>query len=273
MRRCRPWLGTLVEIECESAPAVEAGFAAIERIHHLMSAHEPESEVSRLNRSAPGAPVHLSPDTLAVLTRAGFWNAQSGGLFDPARAGFNAIARGALPLHAGQPQPHCGSDFLTLKIIGSFAWLDQPACLDLGGIAKGHAVDSAVAEMRAAGARTGVVNAGGDLFAFGRPKEVCIVDPATRAPAVSLLVEERALATSAGRRHGSGLDFGHLPARAGLASVSVEAARCIDSDALTKIAFAGHPGLARLLGIADARCLAIDERGGVIEPARAMVGA
>lgn len=259
MRRCRPWLGTLVEIEARHAAAIEAGFRAVEDIHRLMSAHEPDSEVSRLNR---GQRVALSPDTRAVIDRALFWFRASDGLFDPAVAGRRAIERGALPLHSGQPRPE--ADLTVLRIDGDEAWLERPACLDLGGIAKGHAVDAAVAAMRAAGAGRGLVNAGGDLFAFGAPQAVDVVDPATRTPRLRILLDDRALATSAGLAKGEALDFAHLPARR-WASVSVEAGRAIDADALTKIVFAGHRRINALLALADARAVAIAHDGIVVE--------
>jgi thiamine biosynthesis lipoprotein len=67
MRRCRPLLGTFVEIDAESEIAIAAGFAAIERVHQLMSAHDPDSELSRVNRSAHRAPVAVSADTAEVI--------------------------------------------------------------------------------------------------------------------------------------------------------------------------------------------------------------
>ena len=261
-RRCRPWLGTVVEIEADCGAAIEAGFAAIERVHTLMSAHEPMSELSRLNR---GERVRISFDTRIVLDRALLWFAASGGLFDPALAGRIAIDRGALPIHPGQAVPERSSDLRVLRVDGSVAWLDRPACLDLGGIAKGHAVDVAVAAMQKAGARTGLVNAGGDLFGFGRPHRIQVVEPSTRAPRLAISLDNRALATSAGLARAKGLSFAHLPRRSPrFASVTVEAARAIDADALTKIAIARHPRLVELLALADARAFAITTAGDVI---------
>lgn len=261
MRRCRPWVGTLVEIEAQDQATIEAGFAAIERVHRLMSAHDPDSELTRLNR---GQAVALSPDSLTVLDRALYWFRCSGGLFDPAVAGRNALATNALPRHDGQQLPDAQATFAALVIEDGFAWLDRPACLDLGGIAKGHAVDAAVAAMRMAGATSGLINAGGDLFAFGPPQPVDVVDPVSRTPCFRIMIENRALATSAGLAGDHGLEFAHLP-KGPWISVSVEAARAIDADALTKIAFAGHPQLAELLGLAGARAAAISRTGTVVE--------
>lgn len=261
MRRRRPWLGTLVEIEADGTAAIEAGFAAIARVHGLMSAHQPDSELSRLNR---GQIIALSPDSRTVLERALHWFRRSDGLFDPALAGRKALAANALPRHEGQPVPDAESTLAELVLDDGLAWLDRPACLDLGGIAKGHAVDAAVAAMREAGATGGLVNAGGDLCAFGPPQPVDVVDPVTRSPCFRIMLQDRALATSAGLAGDRGLEFAHLPNGPWI-SVSVEAARAIDADALTKIAFAGHLRLAELLGLAGARAAAISRNGTVVD--------
>jgi len=262
VERCRPYLGTFVTIEAESDAAIEAGFAAIERIHGLMSAHEAGSELSRLNRSSAEDPVSLSPDTLAVLERAQHWHRASDGLFDPALAGRSARQRGALPLHPGQPEPE--ADFSALAFDGSNAWLIEPALIDLGGIAKGHAVDMAIAAMKQAGATSGMVNAGGDLAAFGEPRAIHVHHPLHDRPMVEILLQDRALATSAGHVSNGTLDFDHLPGRADqFISVTIEAQNAIDADALTKIGWGPHPALAQLLDDVGARGLAIMADGSV----------
>ena len=70
IHRCRPLLGTFVEVTAENADIIDAAFAAIARVHALMSAHEPDSELSRLNRHAHRAPVEVSAETTEVLDRA-----------------------------------------------------------------------------------------------------------------------------------------------------------------------------------------------------------
>lgn len=263
MRRCRPWLGTFVEIEADDVQAIEAGFAAIETVHNLMSAHDPLSELSRINR---GERLRLSAETLAVLDRAQFWFDSSDGAFDPAAAGKAAIASGVLPIHPGQPLPACDLRFNALSLEDDMAELTGPACLDLGGIAKGYAVDAAIAVMIDAGAEHGFVNAGGDMAAFGEARSVDIVDPRTRFTNVRLDLADAALATSAGLQSDAGLDFDHLLGRNhAFVSVTVVAPRAIDADALTKIAFCDHPRLCVLLELAGARALGMVADGRVVE--------
>lgn len=263
-RRCRPLLGTFVEIEAESAAAIDAAFHAVARIHRLMSAHEAESELSQLNRSAGTGAVLISQDMRIVLDRALYWARHSGGRFDPVTAGYAAVTRGDLPLHGGQAAPDPAADYTALIVERGWARLDRPACIDLGGIAKGHAVDAAIAALRDAGMTEGLVNAGGDLFAFGSPRRIDVPDPETGVGRLSFMLRDRAIATSAAQRGDAGMSFAHLPGRcSNYISVTVEAARAMDADALTKIAFAGHPRLAQLLALADARAVAISVSGDV----------
>src|SRR5690349_5171700 len=92
--RCRPLLGTFVEVTCDSARATGAAFDAIAQVHALMSAHDPDSELSRINRFAHRRPIAVHPWTAAVLVRALFWARASKGGFDPVRAGTHALSKG-----------------------------------------------------------------------------------------------------------------------------------------------------------------------------------
>ena len=276
MRRCRPLLGTFVEVECDSAEAIDAAFVAVEQVHRLMSAHDPDSELSTVNRSAHRTPVMVSEATAAVLHRAAYWASLTDGAFDIVRAGRQAVARGALPLHPGQPRPDPTADWTALHLDGRMVTLDRPACLDVGGIAKGYAVDLAVAAMRRAKSARGLVNAGGDLRGFGGgPWPVAVADPLTRRPQVMIALDNEALATSAGVAGKSAeLDFSHLPRSGGhWLSVSVRATNACDADALTKILWAMGGGAAPLLLDHGADAFAIDTHRQIIALGRALAAA
>ena len=68
-RRARPWLGTIVEISVPAGhdDAIEAGFAAIARIHRLMSFHEDTSDLAKVRGAQPGEAIRLAPETVEVL--------------------------------------------------------------------------------------------------------------------------------------------------------------------------------------------------------------
>lgn len=268
MRRCRPLLGTLVEIEAPDARAAEAGFAAVEQIHRLMSAHDPNSDLGRINRFAHRQQVALHPLTVAVIERAMAWARRSEGIFDVVRAGSHALSSGEIPQHPDQPAPDAGADWRAVQLQDRQVHLRLPASIDLGGIAKGYAVDEALRAMRDTGAAWGLVNAGGDLRAFGnREWTIDIADPYTREPRVRIALKNRALATSAGRRSDRGtLDFAHLPERsAELMSATIEALTACDADVLAKLVLARGMEACDLLDAADARALCIDRTGQICE--------
>src|SRR3954467_13242669 len=93
VRRCRPLLGTFVEIVAFGTEAGDlehaAGSAslAIAQVHRLMSFHEPESDVSRMNRDAWHKAVRIHPWTWRVLKSAQEFARTSDGIFDVTIAG------------------------------------------------------------------------------------------------------------------------------------------------------------------------------------------
>jgi thiamine biosynthesis lipoprotein len=146
--------------------------------------------------------------------------------------------------------------------------------IDLGGIAKGFAVDRAVDALRAHGVRGGLVNAGGDLAAFGPlPHTVHIRDPGDpRRLMCALDIRDEALATSGAR-----FDPLHSAEAAGVAiidpatrtpahmvrGVTVRAATCMLADALTKTVMVAPASAPALLGSLRASALAVLANGDI----------
>ncbi len=259
-RRCRPLLGTFVEIAADRLEFIEAGFEAIATVHTLMSAHQPGSDLSRLNRCGLDGPVPLHPWTAAVLRRALHWSDASDGAFDPTLGGGMQTA-GLIPRHPGQPEPDPQASWRDVALDGDRARLRRACVVDLGGIAKGFAVDRAVWAMTAAGASRGLVNAGGDLFGFGDMNwTVTAASPRSRRPTARLRVRDAAVATSAllpGRRGGA-----HLPRRGrSWSGATVVAASAMDADALTKVVLAGGPQVSACLRSARARAFRFNRSG------------
>ena len=275
IRRCRPLLGTFVEIQTSGIHAadgqrgVEAAFAAIEQVQRLMSFHDRESEISRINRNAFHKPVHVHPWTWRVLKSAREFSRNSDGIFDVTTAR-QLVKWNYLPgFNSG---------------IGTASWRDiicqenrhvrfrRPLMIDLGGIAKGFAVDRAVDALKQHGVTAGLVNAGGDLRAFGSRSQLVHVrnpaEPTRVAGAVSLC--ERAMATSGiyfartknrGRCVSPLLDGRTGRAARELISVTVGAAECITADALTKIVFALREQAGPVLARYRADALLLEQDG------------
>jgi thiamine biosynthesis lipoprotein len=201
LRRCRPLLGTFVEVSAWGDAtcldrAVDAAFSAIGRVQRLMSFHDPASELSRLNREASGAPVKVNEWTYHVLSMAREIAAASHGVFDPTVA--PTLQRWGLLPSSSKP-PQSSGDWRDLELLPNLqVRFARSLTLELGGIAKGFAVDCAVAALQTGGVESGLVNAGGDLRAFGpRTQSVQLRDPRLPGRLVkSFHLSNEALATS-----------------------------------------------------------------------------
>jgi thiamine biosynthesis lipoprotein len=268
VRRARPLLGTFVDItaqgagEAELHRAIDRAFAAIERVHRLMSFHDAQSDVSRINRNgfSTGAVVH--PWTWQVLKAAQQFARDSDGVFD--------ITIGSLLGEANHPprtghRPTCRAtwrDIFLAKNCGVFC--RRPVIIDLGGIAKGFAVDRAVKALRRASVSSGVVNAGGDLRVFGSSSREVHLRSATSPAVLSevLRLRNRAIATSATYfEPGALIDGRTRHSLKTSISVTVAAGDCTTADALTKIVFALREKAAPLLERYRADALILERDG------------
>ncbi len=252
-RRIRPLLGTYVYVDVEAvspqaaAAAIEAAFKVVADIHRAMSFHSADSDLASLHRTAHLAPTPVSAHTRTVLGHALALSEASNGVFDPTIAP-RLVRHGVLPTPAGPNPGHCGSwQDIQLHESGQVSF-DRPLWLDLGGIAKGYAVDCAVEAMQALGALRGSVNAGGDLRSFGTNPEgfpVAVRNPANPAEQIPLgRIQNQAIATSGdyflGRSSGANwlspiVDPSRGTRPAHFRSVTVVAAKCVLADGLTKI--------------------------------------
>ena len=282
LRRARPLLGTFVEIEVAGAAnsemnkAIDAAFEAIARVHRLMSFHEPDSDVSRLNRDARVRPVGVHAWTYRVLQAAVELHRRSNGMFDIAVAP-NLQAMGLLPQLGGDaPIVTEAGSFDAIELLdGQKVGFRQPNVrIDLGGIAKGFAVDRALEVLRGFGVASGLVNAGGDLAAFGEaPQTVHIRHPRDpRRLICSVEVTDEALASTARR-----FDPFQSADTAGSAIIDPESRKpvdavdgatvrgpsCMVADALTKIVMIAGAEATELLEHYNASALLISTDGDV----------
>lgn len=251
VERARPLLGTVVAMRVEGdartvEAVVERAFDAIAQVQRCMSFHDPASELSRLNRDAAHAPQPVCAPLWRVLRASLALARASDGRFDPS-VGWRMVRRRQLPAPVGAGEVAEDADWRDVELgVARTVRFRKPLWLDLGGIAKGHAVDRAVAVLRAAGMRGGIVNAGGDLRAFGETLETIRVrDPAAPASTCPVLVlRDGAVATSAGYFSAGEAGNALLDGRRGGAdiaddvSATVCAPRAIWADALTKVVLA-----------------------------------
>jgi FAD:protein FMN transferase len=244
-RRAQPLLGTLVEVslQIDSSAAFEhashAAFEAVNEVHRAMSFHDPLSDVRRIARAAAGEELSVNPHTWNVLYLARRMELDSGGLFNVAVAP-TLVQRGLLPLPAGacEPVAHGLQDGVALLSQHRVRVL-RPLWMDLGGIAKGYAVDCAVERLQALGIHAGLVNAGGDMRAFGGLAHPVHLRFFNRLMQVASL-QNGALASSSNAELGP-IETPHINPRTGRSACSaltvvVQASSAAGADALTKVA-------------------------------------
>jgi FAD:protein FMN transferase len=281
--RARPLLGTFVEIRSAGVTrtaterAIDTAFAVIGKIHRLMSFHDPDSDVGRLNREACKRDIAVDPWTYRVLKTALVLHRRSFGAFDIAVA--PALQRlGRLPFHPadseGELAETARSDAIVLLPRNRVRFRHPRMQIDLGGIAKGFAVDRAIDVLRERNQSCGLVNAGGDLAAFGASAAtVHIRDP--RFPGGSLChvaIADAALASSgrvfdplvsADAVLSSTIDPETREPAAEIAGATVRAPSCMIADALTKIVMISGERAGGLLKTYQASALFVSAAGDV----------
>lgn len=146
---------------------VEAGIRAVlASVIAQMSNWEPDSDISRFNRSPIGEWQQLPTDFLTVLSAGLSIAERSGGAFDPA-IGDAVDAWGFGPARARSALPDMRDGWRTIELEGDRARRLAPVALDFSGIAKGFAVDAVAAKLLEVGLRHFLVEIGGELRGVG----------------------------------------------------------------------------------------------------------
>ncbi len=261
LSRSEPWLGTSCTItvyDRSGRGLLEKAFARIAGIDARMGLDRSGSEVDAINAAAGGAAVRVSPDTLEVIASSVRTSRLTGGAFDVSVGPLVelwGIGRGPgrvpSPPEIARARALCGYERIELDPGSSTVRLrDTGMRLDLGGIAKGHAGDEAAAVLAAGGAKSAIVDLGGNIVALGsRPNggrwRIGVQDPQkSRGEYLGIVeVTDRAVVTSGVYERyfeKDGVRYHHIldpatgaPARSGLLGVSIVARRSTEADALS----------------------------------------
>jgi thiamine biosynthesis lipoprotein len=192
--------------------AAHAAFGRVRELNNVFTDYDSDSELSRLSQtSGQGRAVRVSEDLWLVLSRAQALAARSGGAFDITVGPYVNLWRKArrdreLPTQErlARARAAVGYQYLRLEARHRTAELLVPNMrLDLGGIAKGYALDEALRVLGRHGIRSALVSGGGDMVASGAPPgkrgwriEVAPLDTPDAPPSEFVWLADRALATS-----------------------------------------------------------------------------
>lgn len=248
-----------VDVDEQRLPQLrrEAG-VLLSRINQQMSTYIDDSELSRLNRAAPGVAHPIGPELMQVLQLAQQISARSGGAFDVTVGplvnlwGFGPDGRVThQPADEAieQLRARVGYRFLHLDAAQGTLTKDGEQYIDLSAIAKGYGVDALAQWLESHGITRYLVEIGGELRIRGhkpgnQPWRVAIELPEAGVREVGQVIslEQGAVATSGDYRNyfeENGVRYSHTidprtarPIRHRLASVTVISERCAEADAL-----------------------------------------
>src|SRR5258706_10701936 len=176
-------MGTYVHVAIVTAdsaarePDARAALAVFFRVDSLMSNWTTTSEVARVNREAASGPTTVQPEVAGVIARSlEVWRG-SDGAFDitvePLIRAWGFL--GGKP-HVPDPDVaaeayrHVGATKLEFDPAARTLYFKEPGVrIDLGGIAKGYAVDAAAETLEARGIRDALVDLSGNMMALGHP--------------------------------------------------------------------------------------------------------
>jgi thiamine biosynthesis lipoprotein len=222
----------------------------VEELENVFNAYKEESELSIINRASKRKPVFISPDMHRVLSRSLEWWKKTSGAFDITlgpliRVWREAGEKGLPPEDISAVKSSVGSDKISVSD-NSVVFHDPRVELGLGGIAKGDIVDQAAKLLQERGVKRGVVDAGGDILAFGNKEFSFGIQDPTAGGNTHMIgavkIAGGAIVTSGsyerfveikGKRYSHIIDpVSGYPADNDLVSATVIGKRCIDADAL-----------------------------------------
>lgn len=175
-------MGTTVETTARSTDvnyckkALMTAYSEMQRVENLLSCEKDSSEISEINRSAGIHPVKVSDETVEMLKRAKAYCAKYNGVFDVTIGplsnlwGFSSDKEIVLPGKSTIQKLRKLVDYRDLLINekDTTVFLKKKGMsIDLGGIAKGYAIDRGSAVLKNMGIRNFILNAGGDIYVSG----------------------------------------------------------------------------------------------------------
>lgn len=282
-------MGTAIRVELwaedarEAQSAITAVMDEMHRIDHAMSPHKPASELSRINRDAAREAVPLSDEMYRLLERAIEFSRFSDGAFDITFASVGNLydyraGTAPTPEQLERGRAAIGWQHLILDPKGrTLRFAREGMRIDLGGFAKGHAVDNGVAILAALGITNAIVTAGGDSHVIGdrrgRPWTIAIRDPRRADGVVALLpLEDTAISTSGdyercferdGVRHHHVIDPRSGRSADAVRSVTILAPDGLTTEALSKTVFVlgVERGLSLIENLSGVDAVVVDANG------------
>jgi thiamine biosynthesis lipoprotein len=269
----------------QAVDAIDAVMADMHRTDDLMSTYKPESQLSQVNAHAYERAVQVDADIIDVVQKSIEYSRLSEGVFDVTYASVGYLYDYRTHQHPTEAQIAAalpGVDYRQLLVdpqARTIRFMKPGMRIDLGGIAKGWAVDRGIEILRRAGIQHAMVNAGGDTALLGdrlgKPWVVGIRDPRKSGAVVARIpLQDEAISTSGdyeryfeenGQRYHHIIVPGTGKSPDAVRSVTVIGANATRTDGLTKTVFilGVERGMAFIRKLGDVEAVIVDKDGQV----------
>lgn len=282
-------MGTAVNVELwheneiEGKRLISAVMAEMHRIDQLMSVYRQDSELSLINATASSHPVKVSSELFDLIEISLEYSNITHGAFDITFASAGQFYDYRTKKKPDEEQlahalPAIDYHHVVLDTPGQTVQFTQPGVrIDLGGIAKGYAVDRCITLLQSAGIKNALVSAGGDTRVIGKhwdhPWVIGIRDPRNHEGIVTRLpLENAAISTSGdyeryfeldGVRYHHILNPGTGKSPHEIHSASIIGANATHTDALSTSVFVlgVNRGLELVNSLPDTEAIIIDANG------------
>ncbi len=273
-------LGTTVSITCRYDDAINKAFEEMERVENLLSKYKQDSIISEINTKKYKI---VTDEVLYIIQKSKEINKLTDGAFDITVSSLvdiwkDAIKNNQLPKEEliKEKLLGVGSDKIQIDKDDFIVSIAADTQLDLGGIATGYAVDSAIGKLKKLGIKSALIDAGGDIYCLGtkndKPWVIGIQNPRNKNEIINTLkLEDKAVTTSGdyeqyfiyeGRRYSHIINpVTGYPTDNSVASVTVTAPDCLTADALATAIFVlgKEKGLEALKNFKNVEAIVITE--------------
>lgn len=290
-------LDTLVTIKAYGAnkqhveKTVDQAMREIQAVDEMMNVYDPGSEISRTNRKAnrsAGKKVHISADLTQVIAISKEYYGNTGGAFDLSVApvmklwGFNEKPSVPRPQELQKVLPLVNMKNVQVDRTDNTIRFKQPGtALDLGGVAKGYAVDKAVSVLKSNDIKSALVTTGSTTTVIGQkpgdtPWTIGIKNPRKENATIGILKPANKSISTSGDYQSyfvkDGKRYHHIldpktgqPSRKCMSVTVITSKSCTEADILSTAFFImGYPKSLELLRkIDDTDAVIVDAQGKV----------